>query len=256
MSLLVMASHTALAAEEPDISLQQDMQRVASMRIFFAHQSVGNDILDGVRQLASTSGVPIRIVESTTRSGVPPSSLGHTRIGENGKPYGKLKSFDAAIGAAQMGREVAVMKFCYVDFSAETNAKKLFADYLATISEIKRRNPDLTIVHATVPLTDIQTGLKTHLKQLLGRPAYGVVENQRREEYNSLLRQAFGGREPVFDIARVESTTPDGSTAATSWKNQNVRKLASIYTDDGSHLNVDGRQIVARDLIRVLAQIR
>lgn len=73
---------------------------------------------------------------------------------------------------------------------------------------------------AALGSAQVQTGWKALVKRLLGRAPYGTVENVRREEYSRLLRQAYAGREPVFDLARVESTAPDGRA---------VRVLAAVH---------------------------
>jgi lysophospholipase L1-like esterase len=108
----------------------------------------------------------------------------------------------------------------------------------------------------TLPLTTVQTGLKAFAKRLLGRAPYGTVENVRREEYNELLRAAYAGREPLFDLARIESTAPDGSAVRVRWQGAVAPALAAQYTDDGGHLNVEGRRRAARELIAVLAAAR
>jgi hypothetical protein len=82
-----------------------------------------------------------------------------------------------------------------------------------------------------------------------------MLENIRRQEYNNLLRQAYQGREPIFDLARVESTTADGRAATATWQGKSVPILVKEYTDDGGHLNALGRTRAARELIAVLAAL-
>jgi len=77
----------------------------------------------------------------------------------------------------------------------------------------------------------------------------------RREEYNSLLRKAYQGREPFFDLARIESTTPEGTTETVKWKGSVVPVMNPIYTNDGGHLNDAGKIRAARELVSVLAGI-
>ena len=112
------------------------------------------------------------------------------------------------MGSQSAGLDIAFMKFCFVDFNPKTDVKELFAHYQATIDDLRTRNPGTTFIHVTVPLTGEQGGLKEFVKRLLGRAPYGIMENIRREEYNALLRQAYRGREPIFDLARVEFNRP------------------------------------------------
>lgn len=96
---------------------------------------------------------------------------------------------------------------------------------------------------------------KALVKRLLGRHPYGTVENVRREEYNALLRAAYLGREPFFDLARVESTAPGGAPVTVDWGGRPAPALAREYTDDGGHLNAAGRLRAARELLEVLGGI-
>jgi hypothetical protein len=257
IALTLAATFNALAGAAPgaDASLRADLQRIAQQRIYLGHQSVGGNLLDGIRELATQAGVPIHIAEATTAGGVGVATLGHTFIAENRNPVGKLQAFDQAMGRGPTGLNVALMKFCYLDIAPDTDAKALFSRYRATIDGIRARNPGTTIVHVTAPLTEVQTGPKAFLKRLLGRPPYGALENLHREEYNALLRQTYGGHEPVFDLARLESTAPDGKTVTAEWQGRVAPAIAPLYTDDGGHLNEAGRLRAARELVSVLAAI-
>jgi len=255
MALALASDAWAATGVMADAKLQADLERVAHQRIYFGHQSVGGNLLEGVQDLAAQSGVPIRILEVTTASQVGPNTIGHTFISENRNPIGKLQAFDQAVGAGPSGLNIALMKFCYLDIDGETDAKALFARYRATVDGIRLRNPGLNIVHVTAPLTEVQSGPKAYIKRMLGRPPYGAVENQRREQYNTLLRQTYGGRDPIFDLARLESVAPDGKNVTGEWNGQLAPAMAPSYSDDGGHLNKVGRLQAARELVSVLAAI-
>jgi hypothetical protein len=242
-------------ARAADAGLRAELERVAQRRIFFGHQSVGVNLLDGVVQLAAAEGVPLRVAEAPAADKVAPATLGHAFVVENGNPLRKLQSFERAMGQRPTQVEVALVKFCYVDFSAETDARALFARYRATIDVLRSRHPGTTFVHVTAPLTDVQRGAKALLKRLLGRAPYGTIENVRRAQYNDLLREVYRGREPIFDLARVESTAPDGTTVTTEWKGSVVPAMAPAFTDDGGHLNATGKLRAARELVSVLAAL-
>jgi hypothetical protein len=236
-----------------DPNLKLDLERVAARRILFGHQSVGANILDGIKQLAQNEGVPLRIVEVQAASQVGPATFGHVYVAENGKPNKKLESFELAMDDQSADVDIAFLKFCYVDFSAETDATTLFAQYRAAVDRLKIRYPRTTFVHVTAPLTSKQRGAKEFIKRLLGRAESD--RNVRREEYNSLLRSTYQGREPIFDVARVESIAPDGTGATEELNNSIVPAMASAYTDDGGHLNNVGKVRAARELIFVLAAV-
>jgi hypothetical protein len=254
MRLLFMTTFLALAtsAHAADGALRADLELLAAKRIYFAHQSVGANILEGVAELSREAGVPVRIVQTGSAAGLAPGTLGHFFVPENGEPLKKLVNFEAALGSGSKV-DIALIKFCYVDFDASTDPSALFARYQATIAELRASNPHTVFVHVTAPLTTAQTGVKALAKRLLGRAPYGTIENVRRAEYNELLRNAYAGREPLFDLARLESTAPDGSAATVEWQGRTVPAMASAYTDDGGHLNRTGEAAAARELIKVLA---
>jgi len=129
----------------------------------------------------------------------------------------------------------------------------LFAAYQATLAPLQARFPHTTFVHVTAPLTTLQGGPKAFVKRLLGRPPAGARENARREEYNALLRLATQGKEPLFDLALVESTAPDGRAETFAWDGRQVPALVPAYTEDGGHLLGEGRLRAARQLVSVLA---
>lgn len=255
LATAAMGAVSAAHASDVDASLRSDFERIAQRKIFFGHQSVGVNLLDGVKQLATMSGIPVRIVEVKAVSSVEPGTIGHTFVAENGDPLRKLKSFEQAMGQQPTGLDIALVKFCYVDITANTDVKALFARYRATIEDLKARNPGTAFVHVTTPLTVVQRGAKESLKRLLGRAPHGTIENLRREEYNTLLRETYRGREPLFDLARAESTAPDGTEVSVKWKGSVAPTMAPAYTDDGGHLNATGRLRAARELVSVLAAI-
>jgi hypothetical protein len=247
---LVTGSTIAMAA---DPNLKLDLKRISARRILFGHQSVGANILDGIKQVAQNEGVPLHIVEVQTASQVGPATFGHVYLAENGKPNKKLELFELAMDDQSADPDIAFVKFCYVDFSSETNATALFAEYRAAIDRLKTKHPRITFVHVTAPLTSKQSGARAFIKRLLGRSE--SARNVRREEYNSLLRGIYQGREPILDLARVESIAPDDTIATEKWNNSVVPAMASAYTDDGGHLNTVGKIRAARELIFVLGAV-
>jgi hypothetical protein len=194
------------------------------------------------------------VVETTDASAVAPGTLAHAFVAENGDPERKLASFEQALDSGLGDAvDVALLKFCYVDFGPSTDAASLFAKYQATLGRLRSRHPRLTFVHVTVPLTTVQGGLRGLVKRVLGRAPAGQAENAKREEFSDLLRSAYVGREPVFDLARLEATAPDGSPVGSADGPRRVPALAAAYTSDGGHLNPEAQARLARALVRVLA---
>ena len=83
-------------------------------RILFGHQSVGDNILAGIREL-----------------GIQPN-MTDIHIGQNQDPQSKIKAFEAAI---TNDYDIAMMKFCYVDLPLDgISPEELFQEYRAIIS--------------------------------------------------------------------------------------------------------------------------
>lgn len=233
--------------------LAADLQTLATQRIVFGHQSVGDNLLAGVRVL-DTSGLLMRSGQAAPWPSSAPG-ISHFYAGENTDPLKKIAAFEAALRPGQPAADVAALKLCYVDIHAQTDIDAVFAAYQQAVERLRVQRPNLRLVHITVPLTTVQTGWKATVKSWLGRAPYGWMENQRREAYNDRLRRTYGASGRVFDLARVEATRPDGQLHTLSWQGQAVPALYPAYTHDGEHLNPLGQQHAARAWLQTLATV-
>lgn len=234
-----------------------DLERIGAMQILFGHQSVGFDILAGVADLAGGSAKAIVAVSEIEAPAAPaPTGITHFLAGQNGRPESKLADFARHVDAVEgSGPDVALLKFCYIDASADSDVNALFTLYKKTLADLRARHSKTTFVHLTMPIRTVQTGWKVPLKKLVRRPIGGYADNVKRQEYNELLRGEYGGREPVFDIAAIESTRADGSRVTFTVNGRTYFALAPEYTTDGGHLNELGRRVVAERLLGLLANI-
>jgi hypothetical protein len=218
---------------------EKNLDSLTRARVFFGHQSVGANILEGIRAL------------------VAPRTLGwvDAMIGTNERPLSKLEAFRAAVTSGPgKGAELALMKFCYVDFNAETNVASLFDTYKKTLAALRAECPTTTFVHVTVPLTTVASGAKAWVKKRMGSPVWGELENEKRHAYSELVRAEYRGKEPVFDLAAVESGEPTRPQRF-DLAGKSVPMLAASYTDDGGHLNAAGRRAAAQELLSLLAKL-
>jgi len=223
-------------------------------RLYFGHQSVGGNIIDGVKTiLAEHPDIPLRVFQATAVDSSSPAGLYEARIGTNGDPGSKTAAFERILGHG--GAAVGILKFCFVDVEGARNPDSLFAAYRREMAALQAREPGLVIVHVTMPLTTTGEGRRDLLKaRLLGRPtSYDL--NLIRNRYNALLREAYVGKEPVFDLARLESTRADGSRTYFVRGADTVYTLAPDWTDDGGHLNAVARRAVAESFLAVLASL-
>jgi len=228
---------------------------LAGARVFFGHQSVGSNIMAGVEDLLREDpGLGLRVVE-VGNAGLPSGSFfAHGKIGQNGQPAGKTDDFARRLSAGLASAvDIAFHKYCYIDISERTDVAALFRHYRETMAGVRTAHPAVTLVHVTVPLTHVQYGPKAIVKKLMGRAPGGYGDNLRREQFNDLMRREYGGREPLFDLAAVESTRPDGSRESFTFKGAVGRALFPAYGSDGRHLNDAGRKRVAEELLAFLA---
>ncbi len=250
---LVVAAVRAPAAD--GAGLADDLARVARLRILFGHQSVGGNVLEGVARLSASQGGALRVTD-VRGPGPLPLGLAHAPVGENGAPRTKLEAFAALLARVEgPAPDVALVKLCWADFSADTDVDALFEVYRATLADLARRHPRTTFVHVTVPLTTVQGGARALVKGALGKPPWGLAENARREAFNARLRAEYGGRAPLFDLARLEATAPDGSVTRAEWRGAATLALAPAYTDDGGHLVPAAQDRIARALLATLAAL-
>ena len=232
--------------------LRSDLDTLQRLRVYFAHQSVGSNILDGLASLAREAGIALRVDPPDQYTNAP--GIWQGMAGRNGHPESKIQYFTDAMASLEARLpHVALMKFCYVDFSPSTNSETLFNSYQDAITSLQRRYPTVRFVPVTVPLTTRPSSLKDTVKRFLGRTVRKDEANARRAVFNDRLREAYKSR-PLFDLARIESTRPDGSLE--SFKSRDGTAAAALfpgYTTDGGHLNELGRQLAATEFARVVA---
>jgi hypothetical protein len=216
----------------------QELQSIRNLKVYFGHQSVGGNILDGLREIETQAGVFPAIADSL--------------IGQNGDPVGKCEDFSRKLAELPEPPDVALMKFCYIDFDQNTDPGKLFTRYAATLDALQTKYPQVTFVPVTAPLTIISPAWKRTLKSLMGSVDAASAANARRAGFNAMIAKRYAGH-PVFDVARIESTFPDGSRSQFDWSGQTAYSLVDAYTSDGGHLNELGRKLAAEELIHTLA---
>jgi len=228
------------------------LRALATRRVFFGHQSVGGNLLDGVRDWLRESGISWPIVEpaGAPRDG---GALIHAAVGHNGQPSTKCRDFRQLLDSGTLGHvDVAVLKYCYVDVQEAGDVSALVREYRDTLEDLARRHPTTVVVPVTVPLTHAEGGLGVVARELLGRPNPSKLKNLARQAFNDALRQGWSAT-PIFDLAAAESTRPDGTNNTFTYQGRQGQNLVAAYTDDGRHLNATGRRAVAAAFVQTLA---
>ena len=239
-------------------ALKQDIAELQSKRIFFGHQSVGGNIIEGVEDLLASSGKQLNLIEAgvdaDTAAPLPSNFLLHMPIGKNSEPKTKCDDFRRMIDQELAGKvDVALLKFCYVDIDDNSDVDALFAYYRSVLDGLKARHPDITFIHVTAALRHSEGGFGVWIRETLGKPNRSKLANIKRNQFNDMLRETYA-EDPIFDLAASESTYPDGRRETFEYDGKTSYGMIGAYTYDGGHLNEAGRQYVAAAFIQSIAR--
>jgi len=234
-------------------STVKKLRSIQNIKIMFAHHSVGKNILDGLNDIAMEAGVKINVASINNKIKMDTLKFVDFNPGKNTLPKTKVDGFVKKIEGlgADYNPDIAFMKFCYIDFSPETNVNELFNYYKDKIEKLKKGKPDIIFVHLTVPLVAELNTVKSKIKRILGMDARQKASNIKRNEFNKLINDSFFN-EPIFDIARIESTRKDGSREQFTKNGKNYYRMLPEYTTDGGHLNKLGKYVLATELVNFL----
>ena len=233
--------------------------KLAEKKVFFGHQSVGYNLIDGIIDILNEyKHIKLKVVETDKAAKFDRPIFAHSRIGKNTDPASKVKGFrnimDSGVGDKV---DIAFFKFCYVDIMRDSNPQEIFNIYSTAIDDLKERYPRARFVHVTVPLCSPPVGterkIKENIKLLIGMPGL-LDDNINRNLYNRLLNETYSGTEPVFDLALLESLNPDGFRSYAKKGSEKVFLMSPQYTNDGGHLKPECRKRIAEQLLIILAE--
>ena len=227
---------------------ENDWTRLSGQRYFFGHRSVGSNIIEGIVDLKKESNTTgFTIFEINNNSDLKGNVFTHLSIGRNLEPKSKIDGFKNILESGLADSiDIAFMKLCFADINKQTDLEELFNYYKTSINYLQEKYPRLKILHFTVPLVTKQKGLKGLIKRFLK-----LDNNLYRNKYNELLRNLYDDSE-LFDLAKIEAKYPD-NTSNIYWIK--TPGLIPEYSSDGSHLNQQGRLLIARELLNKLLAI-
>lgn len=231
-----------------------ELTTVRNGRILFSHHSVGRNLLAGLQRVnAQVGGGELNVVGLDRASAAMPGALIEVSGGQNQDPKSKVDFFRGVFADGAVRPELAFMKFCYVDFNPSTDVDALFAYYRETMDALKKQHPEVTFAHVTVPLVVRPTDLKERIYRIIGKQVWEDVANTKRYAFNQRLLKEYAA-EPIFDLARAESTRPDGSRETFEYEGRLFYSLTPQYTDDDGHLNDAGQAATAPEMVRFMAK--
>lgn len=220
-----------------------ELESAAKKRVVFGHQSVGWNILEGVKAITKDTGVTFNLVESRSDRSAKPG-IYHFGVGANGAPLEKISDFEKTLSAQPYGQvDVALVKLCYVDVTSGSDAVSVAKAYTASLKKLQAAYPQTRFVAMTAPLTSVRGGTKEWVKKMVGRASPDLADNAKRRVFNDHLRKEFDAAH-LFDIAKLEAGAPssDGSEA-----------MRAEITSDGGHLNEQGQREIGAAFIKLIA---
>ncbi|MBN1952328.1 MAG: hypothetical protein JW801_14100 [Bacteroidales bacterium] len=221
------------------------LKSLSGKKIFFGHQSVGYEIIGGVSQLMKDyPDLQLNIVETRDTSDFNQAVFAHSRIGKNRHPELKILDFCSIMnGGMAQKADIVFFKFCFVDVDRNTDIERIFNEYIAKTREIQNLNPDLKIIHLTVPVRVKPDGFKGFLNRVLLRD-----HNINRNNFNNMLRKHFPPQD-LFDLALYESRSVNKERISYKMWGTQVFSLDPDITYDGGHLNDKGARYIAEKLL-------
>lgn len=237
----VTAGHSSVEAFT-SLSASQRMA-VKNLKIFFQHASVGNNLYEGIADLASTeancdiarkqilveNGETLATIRTWLASN---SGWGDYYLGNPGWSE-KIAAFGAAMDSGGIGSvaDVAMMKLCFIDNAAS------FADYRDAMLSLEKRFPSVTFVWWTMPIC---TNDNENMDE--------------RDAFNAAARKYVSANGKwLFDLADIECHDSLGIKQTDA---DGFERLCDAYASDSSgHLNETGRDRAAKAMWVLLAAI-
>jgi len=238
------------------VEIKQALKIVSKNNVYFAHKSVGNNIITGIEEIAQQYSIDIDIVKTDSRTKLNSQhAFYHSMGGYNKDPISKIDDFVSQIKAnAHINQtQIAFMKFCYLDFAPEANVNQIFEYYKNELHKLEVSFPDITFLHLSVPLTGDGKGFKKAVKRFFGMTTWEQESNIVRERFSTLLREYYSA-DSLFDLAKIESTYFDGSRSTFTKDGKYHYNLVEDFTSNGGHLNSVGRKHVATQFVMFLSK--
>ncbi len=225
--VVVNSSNALASAAAPAWVIQQASQ----LRWFFAHASVGGNMMSGIDALHLTNAS--QYFFSSIDSGSNPPALTQPGVFysfDRGNPGWQIKMdwFKAYVSNGWCYPKVDVLmnKLCFVDYAADPDY------YLTNMAAVEQTKPQNWVVYMTMPLTTNQD-----------------YDNMNRNLFNERVRSwSRANNRILYDIADIESWDTNGVQQTFVYTNHVFQKEAASFSVDGEHLNLLGMQKAAQGL--------
>jgi hypothetical protein len=205
----------------------------ANMNYFFAHASVGGNMISGLANLRASNTARYKLI-SVSDDGTPPATTSEGRVYEysRGNPawQDKVDGFKTYMTNGWAGKvDIVLNKFCYIDPTADLTYYAISNTNGSAMAQLEAAYGSTKFVYATIPLTTDSDS-----------------DNILRNNFNGQLRTwCLANNKLLYDIADIEAWDSSGNPVTFTSGGQTYQKLWSGYAADAGHLNVDGAKQVA-----------
>ncbi len=212
---------------------------VSSQKVFFAHASVGGNIVSGMEDLNSSDSTTYMLQNESADASPSDTSDGVFYDYNRGNPgwESKITDFETYVsnGWHSSTVNVAINKLCYIDADAD------WETYRDSMENLESSYTDTIFVYMTMPVKTDEDSEDGWLRQ----------------QFNANLRDWIDSQDGKYllDIADIEAHSTAGVESTSSWDGNTYQILLSAYSSDGGHLNETGRQRMAKAVYSLLALI-
>ncbi|MCP4574052.1 MAG: T9SS type A sorting domain-containing protein [bacterium] len=207
------------------------MEKVGQQRWFFAHASVGWNMVIGLRDLHAADPDRYQIAYETVAPGssapatTTPGTVYESYRGNPGWQE-KIDQFETSLrteGWSRPAVDIVLNKFCYDDDRADPQP------YLDSMTQLETEFPGTIFVYATMPLR-------------FGDSSFNVSINR----FNDVVREHCAAKGLILlDVADIECHKPDGTPVLFESGGESYQMLNPDYSSDGGHLNAAGSERMA-----------
>jgi hypothetical protein len=226
--------------EYPKVSEDNELKNISKAQmdslknkvILFAHQSVGQNIVEGLENIGSQHDLlklNIRLITRPEEISGP--GFYHFIVGKNHEPLSKIRHFEEFVRNAP-ALDIAFLKFCYIDIKDTTDVQNLFGMYDSLYATLNADFKETKFICFSCPYRSEED-----------------KANANRNRYNEIFRNKYNGNENIFDLALLESTAKDGKRAQYVLDGKTNYRMNRPYTKDSGHLNAYGSFLVAKNLL-------
>jgi hypothetical protein len=213
--------------------------KLSFLKIYFEYASVGGNIMDGLQILRNTNASKYPLKQVAADEVPPPRTSSGTIYGNYRENSGWAAKVSDFAGSVKNGWHdpvvlICMNKFCWIDQDASVSV------YANSMAELENNYPRTKFIYFTMPLST-----ETNLNAI------------RRAQFNTGLREWIATRSGkyLFDLADIESTSPDGERRTFIYNGTSYENMTPSYTSDGGHLNKDDRVRAATGLYSLFGQM-